>query len=264
MSERQRLAGKVALISGGGGEIGGVIALRFAADGAAVLVTDVSLAAAERTAQAIHEAGGTAAAMKVDVGEPADCAAAATRAAAEFGRLTTLVNAAVAVTPDGTVETLDLADWNRALQINLTGYFLMCKYAMPLLRASEGSVINIASSHGHIAMHGRSGYCATKAAIMHFTRVMALDYGLANVRANTISPGPIDTARSLHRYGSRQNSNRIRGPAAALNRTGTPEEVAAAAVFLASDDASYITGADLRVDGGQTIFKALMPAKDGV
>ena len=260
-----RLTGKVALVSGGGGEIGGGIAQMFGAEGAAVFITDIDPAKAAAVAQSIRDAGGQAASMAVDVGDPAQCEAAANEAVKAFGKLTTLVNTAVAVTPDGNVESLDLADWNRALQINLTGIFLMCKYAMPHLRASgAGAVVNIASSHGHIALHGRSGYCATKAAIMHLTRVMALDYGPENVRANTISPGPIDTARSLRRYGSRQNSNRIRGPGQALGRTGTVEEVASCAVFLASDESGFVTGADLRVDGGQTIFKTLVPAKDGI
>ena len=265
MGEKQRLAGKVALVSGGGGEIGGGIARLMGAEGAAILVTDVDPAKAEAVAAEIRAAGGRATSMGVDVGDPAQCQAAAARAVSDFGKLTTLVNTAVAVTPDGNVESLELADWNRALQINLTGIFLMCKYAMPHLRAcGSGSVVNIASSHGHIALHGRSGYCATKAAIMHLTRVMALDYGPDNVRANTISPGPIDTKRSLRRYGTRENSNRIRGPGQALGRTGEVQEVSNAALFLASDEASFITGADLRVDGGQTIFKTLVPAKDGV
>ena len=254
-----------AIVTGGGGEIGGAIALRFALEGCAVLVADISLEKAARVASDIVAVGGEAAAFQLDVGEAAQCEAAANEAVARFGKLTTLVNAAVAVTPDGNVETLALADWEQALKINLTGYFLMCKYAVPHMRAAGGgAIVNIASSHGHIAMRGRAGYCSTKAAIHQFTKVLALDYGRENIRANSISPGPIDTARVLRRYGTRENSNRIRGPGQALGRTGTVEEVAAAAAFLASDESSFVTGADLRVDGGQTIWKAATPDKDGV
>ncbi len=261
----QRMAGHVALVSGGGGEIGGAIARRLASEGASILVTDVSGDKARAVAQAIADAGGRAAGLAVDVGDPAQCEAATRDAVLRFGKLTTLVNSVATVTPDGRVEDLDLGDWERALKINFTGMFLMCKYSMPKLReAGGGSVVNIASSHGHFALHGRVGYCSTKAAIIHFTRVLALDYGVENIRVNSISPGPIDTERSLRRYGTRANSNRIRGGGQALKRTGTVEEVANAALFLASEEASFVTGADLRVDGGQTIWKKEEPATDGV
>ena len=257
-----RLAGKVVAVSGGGGEIGGAIARRFAAEGADVLVTDVSLEKAQAVTAEIERMGGRTAALAVDVGDPAHCEAAVRQAVLRFGKLTTLLNAAVAVTPDGNVENLSLADWEQALKINLTGYFLMCKFAVPEMRkAGGGSIVNIASSHGHIAMRGRAGYCSTKAAIHHFTRVLALDYGRENIRANSISPGPIDTARVLRRYGTREKANAIRGAAQALGRTGTVDEVAAAALYLASDESSFVTGADLRVDGGQTIWKANEPDK---
>jgi NAD(P)-dependent dehydrogenase (short-subunit alcohol dehydrogenase family) len=257
-----QMEGRVAVITGGGGEIGGAIARRFAREGAAVLVTDINFDKAKTVADDIVKSGGKAAVMAVDVGIPAQCEAAAREAVARFGKLTTLVNAAVAVTPDGNVENLALEDWEQALKINLTGYFLMCKYSMPHIRAAGGgAVVNIASSHGHIALRGRSGYCSTKAAIHHFTRVLALDYGGENIRANSISPGPIDTSRVLRRYGTREKSNAIRGPGQALGRTGTIDEVASAALFLASDEASFVTGADLRVDGGQTIWKSFEPDK---
>ena len=261
----KRMAGHVALVSGGGGEIGGAIAKRLAEEGAAILVTDVSGDKASAVAKQIVDAGGRAAGLAVDVGVAAQCEGAIRDAVLRFGKLTTLVNSVATATPDGRVEDLPLEDWENALKINFTGMFLMCKYAMPQIRAAGGgSVVNIASSHGHFALHGRVGYCSTKAAIIHFTRVLALDYGTDNIRVNSISPGPIDTERSLRRYGTRANSNRIRGPGQALKRTGTVEEVAHAALFLASEEASFITGADLRVDGGQTIWKKEEPAKDGV
>ena len=251
-----KLLGDVALVSGGGGEIGGAIARRYGAEGACVLVCDVSLEKADAVARDMHANGGQALGLAVDVGNPAQCERAAALAVEKFGKLTILVNAAAAVTPDGNVEKLDLAAWKQALDINFTGIFLMCKYAMGHIRAAGGgAVVNIASSHGHFGLPGRIGYCSTKAAVMHFTRVLAIDYGPHNIRANTISPGPIDTERSLRRYGTRENSNAIRGKGQVLGRTGSVEEVAAAAAFLASSEASFITGTDLRVDGGQTAFK---------
>ncbi len=256
MPDGALLTDRVALISGGGGDIGGAIARRFAAEGAAILVCDVSQEKADAVTNDIIAKGGRAAGLAVDVGDPRQCEKAARFAVEKFGRLTTLVNAAAAVTPDGNVEKLDLDAWKRALDINFTGVFLMCKYAMGYIRAAGGgTVVNIASSHGHFGLPGRTAYCSTKAAVMHFTRVLAIDYGPHNIRANTISPGPIDTERSLRRYGTRENSNRIRGKGQVLGRTGTVEEVAAAAAFLASAEAAFITGTDLLVDGGQTAFK---------
>lgn len=250
------LQNRVALVSGGGGEIGGGIALRFATEGAAVMVCDVSLEKAQAIAQTIRDMGGKAAAHRVDASNPLDCEQAAAAAVSAFGKLDTLVNAAATVTPDGNVEKLDIDSWRRALDVNFTGVFLMCKYAMPHLRAAGGgAVINIASSFAHFGLPGRSAYCSTKAAVIHFTQVLAIDYGPHNIRANTISPGPIDTERSLRRYGTREKANSVRGRGQVLGRTGTVEEVATAAAFLASHQASFITGTDLRVDGGQTAFK---------
>ena len=197
-----------------------------------------------------------AAAHEADVSDPEQAKAAVDAAVKEFGKVTTLVNAVAAVTPDANVEDLPLEDWKHTIDVNLTSYFLMCKYAVPEMRkAGGGAIVNIASSHGHFALHGRMGYCTTKAAIHHMTRVMALDYGPENIRFNSISPGPIETERSLRRYGTHENSNQIRGGHQAMKRTGTVGEIADGALYLASDLSSFVTGADLRIDGGQTIFK---------
>lgn len=256
MAQGKAMDGRVAVITGGGGGIAGAIARRFAGEGAAVLATDLRLEAAEAVAADIIKAGGKAAAFKANVANADEAKAAVAEAVKRFGKVTTLVNAVAAVTPDAKVEDLPLEDWNNTLAVNLTSYFLMCKYAVPEMRkAGGGSIVNIASSHGHFALHGRMGYCTTKAAIHHMTRVMALDYGPENIRFNTISPGPIETERSLRRYGTHENSNRIRGVHQAMRRTGTVAEIADGALYLASDMSSFVTGADLRIDGGQTIFK---------
>lgn len=251
-----RLAGWVALITGAGGEIGGAIARRYASEGAAVMVTDIVAGRAEATAAAIRAAGGRAAAMALDAGDPAAVEAAVAATVAAFGRLTGLVKFAVAVTPNEDAVALGLEDWNRALAINLTASFLTAKYAVPSMRAAGGgAIVNIASNFGQIGQRKRIAYSTTKAALIQLTKCLAVDYAADNIRANTISPGAIDTERSLRNYGTRENSNRIRGPWHLLGRTGSVEEIAAAAAFLASDEASFITGTDLLVDGGYLAFK---------
>lgn len=251
-----RLEGRVALITGGGGEIGSAIAKRFASEGAAVAIADLEPAKAEAAARAVVEAGGRASGFGVDVANEASAADAVKRAIAVFGRLTTLVNVAATVTPDGTVETLTLAQWNEALGVNLTGAFLMCKFGVPeLRRAGGGSIINIASQLGHLGVALRSPYCTTKAALIHFTRILAMDHAGDNIRANTISPGFILTERSSARSGGKDKAKARMGPTHLTNRPGEPEEIAAGAAYLASDDASFVTATDLLIDGGYVAFK---------
>jgi NAD(P)-dependent dehydrogenase (short-subunit alcohol dehydrogenase family) len=213
-------------------------------------------AKAEATARAIAEGGGRACALQVDVADETSAKAAVAGTMAAFGRLTTLVNVAAAVTPDGTVETLPLEEWNRAIGVNLTGAFLMCKYAVPQMRrAGGGCIINIASQLGHLGVPLRSPYCTTKAALLHFTRILAMDHAVDHIRANTISPGFILTERSSRRSGGKEQASTKMGPQHLLDRPGEPEEIAAGAAYLASDDASFVTATDLLIDGGYVAFK---------
>jgi NAD(P)-dependent dehydrogenase (short-subunit alcohol dehydrogenase family) len=257
MDGRQLLAGRVALITGGGGEIGGAIARRFAREGAAVVVADLRPDKAEAVATEIGNAGGQGHAVAADVARESDAEHAAQEAVRRFGKFTTLVNVAAAVTPDGTVETLTLDDWNHAMAVNLTGPFLMCKYAVPRIRAAGGgTIVNIASQLGQIGVAKRSPYSTSKAALIQFTRCLAIDHAEDNIRVNSLSPGSIDTARTLRRFaGDREAANRARGPNHLLGRTGRPDEIAAGALFLASDESSFMTGADLLLDGGYLAFK---------
>lgn len=251
-----KLAGRTALITGGGGEIASAIARRFAKEGANVVVGDIRLEAAEATAKAIADDGGRAVAVLLDVSNPESCREAVEATVSSFGALTTLVNVAAAVTPDGTVETLTLEDWNRAIAVNLTGPFLMSKYAVPKMRETGGgSIINIASQLGQIGVPKRSPYSATKAALIRFTMCLACDHAEDGIRVNSLSPGAIDTARSLRRFGTREVANKVRGPLYLLKRTGTVDEIASGAVFLASEESSFMTGADLLIDGGYLAFK---------
>jgi NAD(P)-dependent dehydrogenase (short-subunit alcohol dehydrogenase family) len=251
-----RMAERVALITGGGGEIGNAIARRFAQEGAKVAIADLDPVKSQRAARAIIASGGQAHALEVDVADEMSAKAAVTETIGAFRKLTTLVNVAAAVTPDGTVETLTLEQWNYAIGVNLTGAFLMCKYAVPQMRrAGGGSIINIASQLGHLGVPLRAPYCTTKAALLHFTRIVAMDHAVDKIRANTISPGFILTERSSARSGGKEQARARNGPRHLLNRPGEPEEIAAGALYLASDDASFVTASDLLIDGGYIAFK---------
>lgn len=254
-----RMNGCVALITGGGGEIGTAIALRLAQEGAQIAVADLDPSKAAATAQKVIAAGGRATSTDVDVSQPESCEAAVQSTIASLGKLTTLINVAAAVTPDGTVETLTLDQWNKAIGVNLTGAFLMCKYAVPHMRAAGGgSIVNIASQLGHLGVQYRAPYCTTKAALIYFTRILAMDHAVDNIRANSISPGFILTERSSKRVGGKENARVRNGPRHLLNRPGEPEEIAAGAAYLASPDASFVTGTDLLIDGGYVTFKGRM------
>jgi NAD(P)-dependent dehydrogenase (short-subunit alcohol dehydrogenase family) len=254
-----RLDGRVALITGGGGEIGSAIAMRMAQEGASVVLGDLQHEKAEETRDRVISAGGRAAAAHLDVASPESCEASVATAVSVFGKLTTLVNVAATATPDGTVETLTLEQWNTAFNVNLTSVFLMCKHGVPELRkAGGGSIINIASQLGHIGIQNRSPYCTTKAAMIFLTKILAQDHAPDNIRVNSISPGVILTERSSRRVGGKDNARRLNGPRHLLNRPGEPDEIAAGAAFLASSDASFITGTDLLIDGGYVTFKGRM------
>ena len=256
MTTGTRLKGRVALVSGGGGEIGGAISRLFSAEGAEVAVADLELAKAQAVARAIGDSAGRAHALAVDVSDEASTKQAVARTVAHFGKLTTLVNVAATVTPDGSVETLTLDQWNKAIAVNLTGAFLMCKFGVPeLRRAGGGSIINIASQLGHLGMPLRSPYCTTKAALIHFTRILAMDHATDNIRANTISPGFILTERSSARSGGKEQARIGNGPRHLLNRPGEPDEIAAGALYLAGDESSFVTATDLLIDGGYIAFK---------
>jgi NAD(P)-dependent dehydrogenase (short-subunit alcohol dehydrogenase family) len=261
MTRSGRLAGRVALVAGGGGEIGGAIARLFAQEAAAIAVADLDPGKAEAVAGAIRAGGGRAHALAVDVASESSAEEAVARCVATFGKLTTLVNVAANATPDGTVETLTLRQWNDALAVNLTGAFLMCKFAVPeLRRTGGGSIINIASQLGHLGVPLRAPYCTTKAALIHFTRILAMDHAIDRIRANTISPGFILTDRSSARVGGKERARVVNGPRHLLNRPGEPEEIAAGALYLAGDESSFVTATDLLIDGGYVAFKGMVGA----
>jgi len=254
-----KLAGKAALVTGAGGGIGGAIARRFAAEAAAVAVGDINADGAGRTVADIEAAGGRAIACDLDVTDPDQAAAAVARAVDAFGGLHILVNVAAGPSPRGTVETMALDDFTREITVNLTGYFIMGKYAVPAIRkAGGGAIINIASQLGHIGVPERPAYCSSKGAILQLTRVMAVDHARDNIRVNSISPGAIDTSRSGNQPGAPKLTKEQRGRAYLTGRIGEVDEIASGAAYLASDEASFVTGADLLIDGGFLAFKGTL------
>ena len=248
-----RLDGKAALITAAAGGIAGASARRFAAEGAAVLVCDIDMDGAERTVGDIAAAGGTARARHCDVADPESAAAAVEAAIAAFGAVHVLMNGAAIREPTGNVVALDLADWERAMRVNLTGIFLMCKYAIPrIVDAGGGSVINVASQLGSVVVPDRPAYVTSKAAVIQLSKSMALDFAKDNVRVNSLSPGATETGRLLAHYGTMEAVRRALTPLHPIGRLGRPEDLADAALYLASDESAFVTGHDLIVDGGYT------------
>ncbi len=248
-----RLTGKVALVSGAGGGIGRAICLAFAQAQAALACCDINAASAEESAHVARNAGGRAIAQPCDVSVQAQTEAAAAAAHRAFGRVDILVSGAAPHDPSGTVPETSLADWDRVLAVNLTGSFLLSRAALPyMIEGGGGSIIFIASQLGRVGSAGRAAYCATKGALIQLAKVMAIDHAGQNIRVNTLSPGGVETQRTLQRYGSFEAGRQTLGPKHLLGRLGQPQEIAAAALFLASDASSFVTGSDLLVDGGYT------------
>ena len=247
----RRLEGKVAVIAGSGRGIGAAIARAFAAAGAAVQCLDVDAGAAETIAAELAASGARAGAAHCDVRDSDSVRVGVEAAVAGFDRLDIAVANAATVTPRAAVDALSLDDWRDALDVNLTGAFLLCKHAVPHLRASgSGSVILTASQMGRVAYDGQAAYCATKGALIQLAKVMALDHAEEGIRVNTLSPGGTATARLEHRFGTLEQAESEWGPTHPVGRLGRPEEIASGAVFLASDESSFMTGADLLIDGG--------------
>ena len=250
-----KLAGRTALITGAGTGIGQAVAEAFAADSATVVCADISLESAQAVAAGITAAGGRALAVHCDVSDPDQARAAVESSVAETGGLQILVCNAAVLTPLATMEDLSLEDWQRAWSVNVTGAFLMCKHAIPSMRAGGGgSIILMASQMGRVAYAGQATYCATKGALLQLAKGMALDHCGDGIRVNTLSPGGVATNRLAQRFGSLETAQKEWGPMHPMGRLGEPGEIARGAVFLASDESSFMTGADLLIDGGYTAW----------
>jgi NAD(P)-dependent dehydrogenase (short-subunit alcohol dehydrogenase family) len=251
MSDRYSLTGKNAVVTGAGAGIGRAIALAFAAAGAQVACVDLDGDAAAATAAEAEKGGRRAIAVACDVSRENDVTAAADKVLSEFNAVHVLVSGAAGHDPTGTVLELTLAQWNAVFAVNVAGAFLLSRAFLPsMIAAGGGSVILIASQHGSVAAPGRAVYCASKGALIQLARTMAADHAAQKVRVNTLSPGAVETIRMVRRFGDMETARRIAAPKHLLGRLGQPDEIAAAAVFLASDAASFMTGSDMLVDGG--------------
>jgi NAD(P)-dependent dehydrogenase (short-subunit alcohol dehydrogenase family) len=233
------LQGKAAIVTGGGGGIGSAIARAFAEAGAKVACVDLDV---KRVKGFL--------AIACDVSSESETAKAVEQVIKAYGGLHVLVNGAAMKDPSATVVDLDLAAWNRVFAVNVAGAYLMSRWAIPhMARAGGGSIIHIASQLGTVGTPGRVAYCSTKGALITMAKAMAADHAAQKIRVNTLSPGAVETERML-RFGSMEKAREILGPKHLLSRLGRPDEIAAAALFLASEASSFMTGADLRVDGG--------------
>ncbi|MYE19123.1 MAG: SDR family oxidoreductase [Rhodospirillales bacterium] len=247
----RRLESRVAVITGAGGGIGAAIARAFAAEGAAVQCLDIDVAAAQAVAAELNDAGGRAEARECDVRSSESVRDGVTAAIDAFGRLDVVVANAATDTPRVTVDALPVEEWRRALDVNLTGAFLLCKHALPHLRSQKsGSIILLASQMGRVADRGQAAYCGTKGALVQLAKVMAIDHADEGIRVNALSPGGTATERLARRFGTLERAEAAWGQAHPVGRLARPDEIARGAVFLASDESSFMTGADLLIDGG--------------
>jgi len=254
MSNGTRLQGKVALITGAGSGIGRESALLWASEGASIVSVDIDRTAAQHTADAVNGAGGRAAAVQADVARAQDCERMIAAAEQEFGRLNILFNnAGIMHSQDDDAVSTDEAVWDVTMNINAKGVFFGCKYGIPALRrAGGGAIVNTAS---FVAVLGAAtpqvAYTASKGAVLALTRELAVVHARENIRINALCPGPLKT-EMLMKFLDTDEKKQRRLVHIPIGRFGEAREIARAALFLASDDASFVTGTEFLVDGGIT------------
>jgi glucose 1-dehydrogenase len=258
-----RLKGKVALVTGAGGGIGTAVAKRFAAEGAAVFCTDRDLAKAESTVAAVTKSGGTAQAFRADVADASDCTAQVAETVRRFGSIDILVNNAGIVSPADFLDVTE-AEFDRVLRVNLKGAFLVAQACARQMVAQvkkggkPGAIVNMSSVNAVLAIATQVPYSISKGGVSQLTKVAALGLAQYGIRVNAIGPGSIATEMLAAVVSDAAARQRVmsRTP---IGRLGEPAEIAAIAAFLASDDASYMTGQTLYADGGRLPLNYTVP-----
>jgi len=249
-----RLDGKVCLITGAGSGIGRASALRFAAEGACVVVADIDRAGADETVKQIRAAAGTASVLLADVADPASAQRLADETATAQGRIDVLFNNA-GISGVGTTHETSVELWDKVMAVNVRGVFLVSKFVVPyMIEKRRGSIINMSSTIAEIGLAQRASYAASKGAILALTRAMQVDYAPFGIRVNALLPGTIHTP-FVEKYLRESYADPEEGLKAIRKRQltselGKPEDVASAALFLASDESSFVMGSGLFVDGG--------------
>jgi NAD(P)-dependent dehydrogenase (short-subunit alcohol dehydrogenase family) len=253
-NENGGFAGKVAFVTGAGSGMGRTTALAFAREGARLVVADVSDQGNQETARRIEELGGQALAVRCDVTRSEDLQAALDQAVGAFGRLDVAFNNAGAEQKPGMTADVTEEEWDRIVAINLRGVFLCMKYEIPLmLQRGGGAIVNNSSGAGVKAFGHGAAYAAAKHGVVGLTKDAALDYASSNIRINAVCPGIVDT-EMMQRFTGGTTEGRDRVVAQEpIGRMGTPDEIAAAVVWLCSDAASFVIGHAMVVDGGQTV-----------
>lgn len=242
-----RLENKVAIITGGGGGIGRATAVRFAKEGAKILVADFREEAGIQTVHFIKEVGGEADFVRVDMTKPDDVEHMVQKAIDRFGKLDILINNAGVKSDEKKIPDVSLEEWQEVFDINTTGVFLGMKYAIPKM-AAGGSIVNTASIAGIKGQKLVAAYSASKSSVIALTKTAATEFGKKNIRVNAIAPGIIDT--DMVEDWKKTKKWPVLSTANALNRIGQPTEIANTILFLASDESSFITGETIVVDGG--------------
>jgi NAD(P)-dependent dehydrogenase (short-subunit alcohol dehydrogenase family) len=252
-----RLAGKSAVITGGGTGIGQAIALAFAREGAQVAVAGRRKEKLEETVRLLKQAGCSALALECDVTKAADTERSVKSAEEVFGKMNVLVNNAGALSVS-TVETIAEDDWDQVMAANIKGPFLMSRAALPAMRrAGGGSIINVGSVLGIVAIRDRAAYCTSKGAVSMLTRAMALDHAQDLIRVNCVCPSIVESDMTRNLFAETEAGRLARESRLAsipLGRFGKPADIAGLAVFLASEESSWMTGTVIPVDGGVTAY----------
>ena len=249
-----RLGDKVAIVTGAGSGIGRITANLFATEGAKVVVADVEPSSGRKTVEETSKNGGTAVQVVVDVSKADEVRRMTKTCITNFGKLDVLFNNAGIEGPKGSVWKMREDDWNRVMGVNLKSVFLGCKYAIRHMKRTKGSIINTASELGLVGSTSRPAYSASKGGIIALTRSLALQCAPYGIRVNCICPGATETPLLIRFVGERQKERRLRKVTREipLRRLGKPIDIAYAALYLASEESSFVTGSVLVVDGGST------------